>query len=653
MNWNLARETIRQLSDGTHATAGFRLLPYQTKACLEMVSHFEKGRRFVIIDAPTGVGKSFLDMVGPWVFQEQSLDSHIVHPTRDLQTQHLNSFRQHERIYRVAKGKHNYSCLLFNGKDGKPLPVPYAPCQGGGDSFCHGSYRKTPLGIAPQTDHRDFDTETLKSAERYLKNPSAYVDEMDEFPLKKGKQKKVCMERGICPYLTAREATQTAPIASLNLPAYVLWNTLLIDAPFYKPRALLVIDECHNLEGQLRDAYTLSYTEESLHKTYKALLGTRKDQKRWVSFERDISGLAPDGVHRKLKPEEYPEEKVVEIARYLNNVNEYVLNEITQKHSKELIAEMAEEDGDLLTVLKIQAAMKQALPPAGMTRFTQYGGEFRRNESKALQLVLAPVRIPQDSLKIYGTYTVMLSATIPDKRVFASTLGLDPTQVGVVVVPEIFKPAHRPIVFLDTLDMSQRAVKEKGEDRAFTMVADQVYEIMDHFLHQGIRGLVHVTSYDQAQQIHSRFARVTPRLLVDTKTKPGKAYDQFMSIQGPWWLMSPSIKEGKDFKGDLARVQIVVKCAKLPPEGITKRIDAEINGWYANKTATTMRQEYGRTTRSADDFSLTIYLDSAARVFTRKCSGLFTKEYHQAADIGSRIRWQDVRFTEKGIEYGK
>lgn len=644
MDWNLARVRIRSLSDGTDRDAGFQLKSYQAKACLEMIDHFEAGRRFVIVDAPTGSGKGHLDMVPALIFAEQQRQSYIVHPTKDLQTQHLNTFRQHERIYRVAKGKSNYSCLLYRGKDPKhPIPVNHAPCQGKSDSNCHGSYYPWPIPYPPQTDHPDLDEATKIASYKYLEDPEPH-------PLTKGVQKKLCIENGICPYLTVRELTQTTPITSLNLPAYVLWNTLLVDAPFYKPRSLLVIDECHNLEGQLREAYTISYTEQSLNKTYNGILGKRKDQKRWVHFDWEISGLASDGTHRRLRPEEYPEEKVVEVARYINNVNEYAIKELTQKYSKELLAEMAEEDSDLLTLLKIQAAMKSALPPSGMTRFTQYGGEFRRGENGTVSLVLAPVRIPPDSLKLYGEYNVLLSATVPDKRVFASTLGLDPTQVGVVTVPEVFSPRNRPIIFLDTLDMSRRAVKERGEERTFREVATQIQALMDHFLGQGARGLVHVTSYDQAAEIKTYLRH--PRLLVEDKNKPG-AYDQFMKMQGAWWLMSPTIKEGKDFKGDLARVQIVVKCAKLPPEGITKRIDAEINGWYANKTATVMRQEYGRTTRSADDFSLTIYLDSAAHVFVRKHSGLFTREYHQAAYLGSKMKWQDVKITEKGIEYEK
>ena len=97
-----------------------------------------------------------------------------------------------------------------------------------------------------------------------------------------------------------------------------------------------------------------------------------------------------------------------------------------------------------------------------------------------------------------------------------------------------------------------------------------------------------------------------------------------MNSKKPTVLLSPSMTEGVDLKGDLSRFQIICK-VPYPYLGdpiIRKRM-AKNAKWYPMKTAMSIVQSYGRSVRTMEDSAITYILDSDWRRFYSKNRDVF------------------------------
>ncbi len=100
-------------------------------------------------------------------------------------------------------------------------------------------------------------------------------------------------------------------------------------------------------------------------------------------------------------------------------------------------------------------------------------------------------------------------------------------------------------------------------------------------------------------------------MLHDPKKKRDDLIREFTASKDPVVLMSPSITEGLDLKDDQGRFNIITKVA-FPAlrDPWTKARKDGIAGWYDWRTALSLAQASGRTTRHADDYSTTVILDA-------------------------------------------
>jgi len=93
-------------------------------------------------------------------------------------------------------------------------------------------------------------------------------------------------------------------------------------------------------------------------------------------------------------------------------------------------------------------------------------------------------------------------------------------------------------------------------------------------------------------------------------------------------LVGPSLTTGIDMKDDLARFNIVVKLSfpNMVSALWAKRYEVA-NHIYVGETASVLEQSCGRTTRSADDFSISYILDSRAKWFISGNRHLFSTSF--------------------------
>ena len=176
--------------------------PAQNQALDLVVRSAQEKKKFTLIEAPTGVGKSGIGIAtGSWaktqpITRDRDVPGSIILSTqKTLTAQYMNDFAPDGLI--ELKGRSNYYCATH------------------------------------ETD---------------CASASAFQDENES-----------CAKQHICPYANAKELFMNSPIGVTNF-SYFLTETMY--AGRLKPRNYLVLDECHNVENQILGFTDTEFTKE-------------------------------------------------------------------------------------------------------------------------------------------------------------------------------------------------------------------------------------------------------------------------------------------------------------------------------------------------------------------------------------------------------
>ena len=103
-----------------------------------------------------------------------------------------------------------------------------------------------------------------------------------------------------------------------------------------------------------------------------------------------------------------------------------------------------------------------------------------------------------------------------------------------------------------------------------------------------------------------------------------------MGAEEPTVLLSPSMQEGVDLRGDYSRFQIICK-VPFPYLGdkVVKKRMSKWPEWYSTQTAKTVIQAVGRSVRSEDDHAVTYILDEGWRYFYNRHKEYFPQDFRE------------------------
>jgi Rad3-related DNA helicase len=406
-----------------------------------------------------------------------------------------------------------------------------------------------------------------------------------------------------CPYVVARNTFMSNPISLTNF-AYFLTVTSKI--ALFQPRPLLILDEAHNTEMQILSMQSMEITKHRARdiEAYPMPFveaGSEADFNRAVLWCRDV--LIP-----KL---------------------------IT--HVKDLTA-MVRSAGTGVNGGKAAARLESAIQFLG--KIQEFcGGETlpksldwviytdRKVESLVIKsLDAAPYA---KTLLDMGEQVVFMSATILDPIVFARSLGLAREDCGIKRLDSEFPIKNRLMHFQPCGSMAWKN-KEATIPKWLKGIARVAEENSD------TKGLIHCQSYDLANKIVDYFegTEIGKRIITHPGNVRGareEAIRQHIESKDPTILLSPSMTEGLDLKGDLSRWQIISKVpypSLKDPFILAKKLRDE--KWYSWMTALALTQATGRSVRSATDYASTYILDSDFESFLNRSGGLFPKWWTDA-----------------------
>lgn len=491
----------------------------QLEIIQQILDAFDRGVKYVILDAGTGTGKSAVAATIGQILQP----AYILTMTKQLQNQYAQEFG-----YSQVKGRNNFTCL----ESGMVNNCDMGTCQ---------SMRKTddftcPHGIMIETTNKK---DMIKNNEDYYNTPFTFKSSSH------------------CPYWNQKADAIEDPITLLNYDyAYLELNYV----QHFQKRNIMILDEAHNIENKIMQKLELNIYESQLKKDIKKSIPSRfknlEDPSDWLIF---LETIFED--YNRLKTILFPKQKADRI-------------ESTKRRLKEIIENIKKDPEDWIVV---QEDDYISFKPLKVDKYAQ------------------------KNLFNYADHVLFMSATILDKNLFCTWLGLDPEEVEYIQSPSPFKKERRPIHLTLAGPMSKRALWHTAP-KSIPILC----EIMKK--HKDDKGLIHTNSY-QCQKYIIKHIKDERILTHNSKTREKTLYD-FEKTTSPKILVSPSMSEGVDLPYDKCQFQIIYKIPYpyLGDKQINERRKRDPQ-WYAYKTIMTLMQAYGRGMRAENDNCDTYIVD--------------------------------------------
>jgi len=225
----------------------------------------------------------------------------------------------------------------------------------------------------------------------------------------------------------------------------------------------------------------------------------------------------------------------------------------------------------------------------------------------------------------YADYVVFMSATIVSHEGFAESIGIKKEEYISIKEGSPFDPKNNPILFTPAGSMSSKNI-----DTTIPLMARMVNEILNQ--HSNEKGIIHTHNTRIAKYIKENVR--SDRLIIAYGENREESLNKHIKSKKPTVLISPSMSEGVDLKGDLSSFQILCK-VPFPYLGdkVTKKKMNKWSWWYNTQTVRTIVQSIGRSIRKESDKAVTYILDSDWSRIKSRSRELFPKgffdNYHE------------------------
>jgi Rad3-related DNA helicase len=366
----------------------------QAKAIEFAIDAYESGKRFVILELGTGVGKSaigitiarYLDAHAP-PLRDQNGDlmtgSYVITTQKILQEQYLRDFggtKDKTPLLRSIKSSSNYQCSFYS------------------DQSCAESRR------------------ILSKLAKHLSG--------SEF-------QKQCKTQ--CPYGLEKQEFIDSPVSVTNF-SYFLAETMY--AGKLEPRSLLVVDEAHNTESELGKFIEVTFSEKFARDVLKCKMPKNFDQ---MSIYDWIKKTYSKAANKYMKDLEKSLAKLSgDIEGYGTFSKQY---EMLDKHVCKInrFTEVYNPDNWILNIVYPPPDNKKA------------GKKF---EFKPIDV--SPYS--HDVFFKNGGRVLLMSATIVNNDIFCESLGINKKDAAYLNIQSPFPVENRPIHFIPVGSMSKNNI---------------------------------------------------------------------------------------------------------------------------------------------------------------------------------------------------
>lgn len=404
-----------------------------------------------------------------------------------------------------------------------------------------------------------------------------------------------------CPYRTAKNGFMAAPVGLTNY-SYFLSETVY--AGELEPRELLVLDEAHNVESEMRRWATFLVEE---HRAMDYGVEFPWSSGKVTTLEWLVDDYKPAAVQRMLQ---------------VGDLVENAQRKGVKKGIGQLIDELDFLDRHVCTLNRLLGDS----PSGQNAKDKNYLLDWEEDRNGKRTLKVQPLDagpLANDLLYPYGRHVLLMSATILDRKTFMASAGVSKAP-DMILEPSPFPPKNYGITYRPVGRMSKANIQS-----TLPKMVKAVREILA--AHPKEKGIIHCANYEVAKALSSIKDR---RLLVQlTARDREEILKKHASSKEPTVIVSPSMMEGLDLEGDLGRLQVICK-VPFPNMG-DPVVSAKMKNdreWYAWMTARSLIQSVGRCVRNKEDWTRTYILDESFGQFMGEWLEMFP-QYFLEMDI--------------------
>lgn len=566
-----------------------KIRPIQKDILKEIETQFDKGTKFIIIEAPTGVGKSDVNVTAA-LYKKGGT---VLTTQKVLQDQYDESFQ----FVNSVKGKNHFPCHQKDDLENCEKGI----CKFPNGKFCKHYVSLEQIGIK--------NTGTM--------NETVFLESFS--------QKEECSY-----YLQARIGEQSS-FAVYNYAKYL--TTYLRDSdegiPNRRQKNLLICDEAHNLESALAEFTTLELStedgkkcgNEQVYDDFLEIHSYWQNVKNKIDiFSSEYEEKCNSAVNKAnrifgiLKKSYY--NKIIDIGDEINELLESPGQTTMDMWTKDF-SEFTELEKNIAELKKVQEDLQQTLKEwlkfdiAGNDNFVlgdiKLEGENSDGTDKII-ISLKPVFVKEIARKLFAGFdhVIFTSSTIHEKF-FKRELGIE--NAFYKSYPSPFKTENR-LIYFDT----RISLNYKNNQTELPKMKGLINKILNH--HKFEKGIIHVTSFTYQNEVMRLLEgenknRVRP---IKKGQKRNRWIQEHKDSGDYSVLISPSIWEGIDLPDDESRFQIVFKAPYLTLNDlrIRKKKKHEEFGdeWYSAYSTQKLIQGCGRSIRNQEDFAKTYMIDS-------------------------------------------
>lgn len=366
-------------------------------------------------------------------------------------------------------------------------------------------------------------------------------------------------------------------------------------------KRVLVIDEAHNLENELSRFVEIGVSEYFAEK----ILKMKPDKSLKTQFQ----------TFNWIKNVYYPQ-----IVKKITSIS-------TQMEKFGLTTQKLEEFSKITKRFDMLVSHeKKILNFISLYDKDNWVFDIEKTNESYRKFIFKPIEVAEyanDYLLQYADYVVFMSATILSHEGFSLTLGLPFEKTVSVKESSPFDPKKSPIIYSPAGSMSMKNI-----DKTLPIMTSMIKEIINN--HKKEKGIIHTHNIKIAEHLKKHLR--SKRILIAYGENRDKILEKHINSKEPTILLSPSMAEGVNLKGDLSKFQILCKIPfpYLGDKVVGKKIN-KWKWWYDLQTTRTVIQSVGRSIRSESDEAITYILDSDwARVYSKNKANMpenFIKSY--------------------------
>tara|TARA_Y100000385_G_scaffold291952_1_gene374528 strand:+ start:3345 stop:5171 length:1827 start_codon:yes stop_codon:yes gene_type:complete len=580
----------------------FKFRPNQRETVENICNHYlEDPNGTVVIDAPTGTGKSIIAMWCSYILKTLGNQGYIVTSDKTLQSQYEKDFMSYKLDWPSVKGVDNYECDV-NG-----LPFSVGECKMRG--YSHAQSESLPC--AQTCDYLNARKKAINRSVTLL-NYSFWLIQQN-YVNRRLAQKQSEKDDG-----NSNIGGPMALNAELDLDRF--------DNFFpFKKRDFCFFDEAHKVDEIVQEHFSPFFKKISLFSTVtliEFLVGEGIETP-------NISRSYMESLIQSILTEQSKDRMVFHLGKLKGLLGRVLTTRRDlQKRAKFKFGRGVDS--------KLPRKWKKAFGQLDMLKDIHCKVEdyLEIIEKEGLETMLWTQNLVDGEIKLMclsesgmikkhlhdrAGFKVFMSATIGEPKTFIKVMGIEKAKF--IRLSNGFDYKKSPIIFVNRWKMSM-SHKHKSLPKAIRML-DKILE-----KHKGHRGLIHTGSYEFSKYIKQHSNHIRRIIEYNKSSEKEEAILRFKNgVNGV--IMGPSILEGLDFADETCRFQIFFK-VPYPSLGdpLTKEKIKQSPGWYDWKTGITLQQGAGRSIRNENDWAVTYILDACFNNLINK-SEFFPENFKQ------------------------